>query len=97
MEPFIRPDWIAASAVQPDFSTRYQANDHRSLPPSIIIRSGSGFEGGEEVPDLVLDLGRIDQRGRDLAAEQLAIATAEPMGGDPRAPSVVPRRAAITA
>ena len=48
--------------------------------------------GRRKVPDLVIDLGRIVERGGDLLAEQHAVAAAEAMDGDPAAPSVVPSR-----
>ena len=78
-------------------SIRYQAKGRPAVTGPVEISRGSRLEGGEEVPDLVVDLGRIGQRGRDLLAEQFAVAAAEPVGGDPAAPSVVPRRAATAA
>ena len=86
-------------------STADAPSDYQAKRPSVryrsrgelLIRRTQRPERGEEVADLVVDLGRVGQRGRDLVAEQLAVAAAEPMGGDPAAPSVVPRRAATAA
>ena len=51
-----------------------------------IFFAGLRGKCGEEVADLVVDLGRIVDRGRDLLAESLAVAAAEAVDGDPHGP-----------
>ena len=59
---------LALSDIKPNAGGRYR-------DPQVFPR-GSGLEGGEEVSDLVIDLGRLGQSRGDLQAEQFAVAAA---------------------
>src|SRR5207249_606840 len=71
--PSPRPRVGSSSRDQADVAGRYRVR--RGF-------GGSGFERGEEGPDLIVDLGRRRDRGGDLPPEQEAVAAAEAMDGD---------------
>src|SRR4051812_18872785 len=65
----------------------YSSSERREmLQGRPTFSAGLRGKRGEQGSDLVVDLGGIVDRGRDLLAESLAVAAAQPVDSDPHGP-----------